>query len=75
MPELLGKKIKLFSLSANHELAQEIAESIGVELSSKGLLSPFVALLLLFKELQPDSVNNIEDNTNKYLFLTILSPF
>jgi ribose-phosphate pyrophosphokinase len=32
MPELLGKKIKLFSLSANRELALEIAESIGVEL-------------------------------------------
>ena len=32
MPELLGKKIKLFTLSANRELAQEIAESIGVEL-------------------------------------------
>lgn len=32
MSELLGKKIKLFSLSANRELAQEIAESIGVEL-------------------------------------------
>ena len=32
MSELLGKKIKLFTLSANKELAQEIAESIGVEL-------------------------------------------
>lgn len=32
MPELLGKKIKLFTLSANKELAQEIADSIGVEL-------------------------------------------
>ena len=32
MPELLGKKIKLFALSANRELAQEIADSIGVEL-------------------------------------------
>ena len=32
MPELLGKKIKLFTLSSNRELAQEIAESIGVEL-------------------------------------------
>ena len=32
MPELLGKKIKLFTLSANRELASEIAESIGVEL-------------------------------------------
>ena len=33
MPELLGKKIKIFSLSANPELAQEIAESVGVELA------------------------------------------
>ena len=32
MPELLGKKIKLFTLSSNRELANEIAESIGVEL-------------------------------------------
>ena len=32
MPELLGKKIKLFTLSANRELAKEIADSIGVEL-------------------------------------------
>ena len=32
MSELLGKKIKLFSLSANRELAKEIADSIGVEL-------------------------------------------
>ena len=32
MSELLGKKIKLFTLSANRELASEIAESIGVEL-------------------------------------------
>ena len=32
MPELLGKKIKLFTLSSNRELAQEIADSIGVEL-------------------------------------------
>ena len=32
MSELLGKKIKLFSLSANRELAQEIADSIGVQL-------------------------------------------
>lgn len=33
MPELLGKKIKLFSLSSNKELAAEIAESIGVPLA------------------------------------------
>jgi ribose-phosphate pyrophosphokinase len=33
MSVLLGKKIKLFSLSANRELAQEIAQSIGLELS------------------------------------------
>lgn len=33
MSVLLGKKIKLFSLSSNRELAQEIAESIGLELS------------------------------------------
>ena len=32
MSELLGKKVKLFTLSANRELAQEIAESIGIEL-------------------------------------------
>ena len=32
MSELLGKKIKLFTLSSNRELAQEIADSIGVEL-------------------------------------------
>ena len=32
MSELLGKKIKLFTLLANRELASEIAESIGVEL-------------------------------------------
>lgn len=34
MSELLGKKIKLFTLSANPELAQEISESIGVPLGS-----------------------------------------
>ncbi|MFI3252372.1 MAG: ribose-phosphate pyrophosphokinase [bacterium] len=34
MPMLLDKKVKLFSLSANPELAQEIAESIGIELGS-----------------------------------------
>ena len=33
MSVLLGKKIKLFSLSANRELAKEIAHSIGLELS------------------------------------------
>ena len=33
MPELLGKKIKLFSLSSNRELAEEIAESLGIELA------------------------------------------
>ena len=33
MSVLLGKKIKLFSLSANRELAKEIAQSIGLELS------------------------------------------
>ena len=34
MSELLGKKIKLFTLSDNPELAQEISESIGVPLGS-----------------------------------------
>ena len=34
MAILLGKKVKLFSLSANKELALEIAESVGVPLSS-----------------------------------------
>jgi ribose-phosphate pyrophosphokinase len=33
MAELLGKKIKLFSLSANRELAEEIADSLGIELA------------------------------------------
>ena len=33
MPELLGKKIKLFTLSSNRELAEEIAESLGIELA------------------------------------------
>ena len=32
MPELLGKKIKIFTLSSNRELAKEIADSVGVEL-------------------------------------------
>ncbi|MDE5855413.1 MAG: ribose-phosphate pyrophosphokinase-like domain-containing protein, partial [Anaeroplasmataceae bacterium] len=31
---LLGKKVKIFSLSANRPLAEEIADSIGVPLSS-----------------------------------------
>lgn len=34
MAILLGKKVKIFSLSANRPLAEEIAESIGVPLSS-----------------------------------------
>ncbi len=34
MSELLGKKIKLFTLSANPELANEISESIGVPLGN-----------------------------------------
>jgi len=34
MAILLGKKVKLFSLSANRELAEEIAESVGIPLSS-----------------------------------------
>lgn len=34
MAILLGKKVKLFTLSANRELAEEIAESVGVPLSS-----------------------------------------
>ena len=33
MSILLGKKIKLFSLSSNRDLAEEIASSIGLELS------------------------------------------
>ena len=33
MSELLGKKVKLFSLSANQPLALEIAKSIGIELA------------------------------------------
>lgn len=33
MAELLGKKIKLFTLSSNRELAEEIAESLGIELA------------------------------------------
>ena len=38
MAILLGKKIKIFSLSANRPLAEEIAESIGVPLSSCDVL-------------------------------------
>ena len=38
MSILLGKKVKLFSLSANRPLAEEIAESIGIELSSCDVL-------------------------------------
>ena len=34
MSILLGKKIKLFSLSSNRDLAEEIAKSIGLELSN-----------------------------------------
>jgi len=33
MSELLGKKIKIFTLSANRQLAEEISESVGVPLS------------------------------------------
>lgn len=39
MAILLGKKVKLFSLSANRELAEEIAESVGVPLSSCEVLN------------------------------------
>lgn len=38
MAILLGKKVKLFSLSANVELAEEIAESVGILLSSCDIL-------------------------------------
>lgn len=38
MSILLGKKVKLFSLSANRPLAEEIAKSIGIELSSCDVL-------------------------------------
>ncbi|MGL4949356.1 MAG: ribose-phosphate diphosphokinase [Anaeroplasmataceae bacterium] len=38
MSVLLGKKIKLFSLSSNKPLAEEIASSIGIELSSCDVL-------------------------------------
>ena len=33
MPELLGKKIKIFALDANPKLAEEIAASVGVQLA------------------------------------------
>jgi ribose-phosphate pyrophosphokinase len=33
MPELLGKKVKLFALSSNKELAKEIADSLNIELA------------------------------------------
>ena len=38
MSILLGKKVKIFSLSANKELATEIADSVGVPLSSCDVL-------------------------------------
>ena len=38
MSTLLGKKVKLFSLSANRSLAEEIAKSIGIELSNCDVL-------------------------------------
>ncbi len=38
MSILLGKKVKLFSLSANRELAQEVADSIGIPLGSLDVL-------------------------------------
>lgn len=38
MAILLGKKVKIFSLSSNRELAEEIAESVGVPLSSCDIL-------------------------------------
>lgn len=38
MPVLNGKKVKLFSLNANRELAIEIAESIGIELGDCDVL-------------------------------------
>ena len=33
MSLLLGKKVKLFSLSSNHKLAEEISEALGVPLA------------------------------------------
>ena len=38
MSILLGKKVKIFSLSSNKELAEEIAEAVGVPLSSCDVL-------------------------------------
>ena len=38
MSILLGKKVKIFSLSSNKELALEIADSVGVPLSSCDVL-------------------------------------
>lgn len=38
MSILLGKKVKIFSLSANQELANEICESVGIPLSSCDVL-------------------------------------
>lgn len=38
MAILLGKKVKIFSLSSNRELAEEIAESVGVPLASCDVL-------------------------------------
>lgn len=38
MSELFGKKVKLFSLSSNRPLAQEIADSIGVPLANCDVL-------------------------------------
>ena len=38
MSILLGKKVKIFSLSSNTELAEEIAESVGIPLSSCDVL-------------------------------------
>ncbi len=38
MPELFGKKVKLFSLSSNRPLAEEIAESIGIPLAKCDVL-------------------------------------
>lgn len=38
MAELFGKKVKLFSLSSNRPLAQEVADSIGIPLSNCDVL-------------------------------------
>ena len=32
MPVIEGKKVKIFSLSANYELAEKIAKTVGCEL-------------------------------------------